>query len=198
MSKTLTATLSGLISRLPWVGLCLLFVIAAARCWTGAVDALVYDRALIAAGEWWRLITAHVVHFSTAHLLRNTLLLLPATFWLEMRDRASAILVLSLAPAVSLTVLLAVPSIAVFAGASGIAYGMIIALAINRLLEVPEQRRWWWAVLALAVGKCLADTLWPILQGGIGAGPSGIVHSLGAIAGGMAGLTRWLLVSLRK
>ena len=32
-----------------------------------------YDRVALAAGEWWRLLTAHVVHLDTRHALLNCL-----------------------------------------------------------------------------------------------------------------------------
>src|SRR5438552_2270554 len=53
----------------------------------GARLALRYDRAALAAGEWWRLITGHLVHLNLEHALLNTLGL--ALMWaLFARDYA--------------------------------------------------------------------------------------------------------------
>src|SRR5215472_8744792 len=39
----------------------------------GGRGLLRYDRAALAAGEWWRLITAHLVHLDLRHALLNCL-----------------------------------------------------------------------------------------------------------------------------
>ena len=36
-------------------------------------EALRYDRSAIAAGGWWRLLTAHIVHLDLHHLILNEL-----------------------------------------------------------------------------------------------------------------------------
>lgn len=52
----------------------------------GAAPALwVYDRAAIATGEWWRLLSAHLVHSDGEHLLWNLAALLIIGFLLERR-----------------------------------------------------------------------------------------------------------------
>lgn len=39
----------------------------------GVRDGLRYDRAALAAGQWWRLLTAHAVHLDAHHLVLNEL-----------------------------------------------------------------------------------------------------------------------------
>ncbi len=97
-----------------------------------------YDRDALADGEWWRLITAHVVHLNTRHALLNA--------------AAAAVLVLLVGQALTLrawlwillTALLAVdvglwflePNVSWYVGASGVLHGVIaggaLTLAIAR------------------------------------------------------------------
>jgi rhomboid family GlyGly-CTERM serine protease len=51
-----------------------------------APEAWVFDRAAIAAGEWWRLVTGHLAHSDAEHLLWN-LGALSVMGWLLERDR---------------------------------------------------------------------------------------------------------------
>lgn len=44
--------------------------------WPALAEALIYDRARIARGECWRLLTGHWVHYSAAHLVADGLTLL--------------------------------------------------------------------------------------------------------------------------
>jgi rhomboid family GlyGly-CTERM serine protease len=120
--------------------------------------ALRYDRAALAAGEWWRLISAHVVHLGARHALLNA--------------AAAGVLVLLFGAALSrwdwaLTVVLSMlvldaglwflsPRIEWYVGASGVLHGVIAAgaLALLRL------RDWRGALLlALLVGKLLFEQL---------------------------------------
>jgi rhomboid family GlyGly-CTERM serine protease len=88
-----------------------------------------YDRAALAHGEWWRLISAHVVHLGLRHTLLNA--------------AAAGILVLLFGEALSARIGLAVvvvsllaidgglwffsPNIQWYAGASGVLHGVIAA-----------------------------------------------------------------------
>jgi rhomboid family GlyGly-CTERM serine protease len=61
------------LSRLPWRTL---LVCSAATVVSGSSvlqDFLIYNREAIAAGEWWRLITGHLVHLSTLHFVYNVI-----------------------------------------------------------------------------------------------------------------------------
>lgn len=96
-------------------------------------DWLCYDRASIAAGEWWRLLSAHVVHLSPAHWAVNAAACallavlaperLPATIWL------ARLLLLMLA--VSLGLWLWLPALQRYVGLSGVLYGLFV-LALFR------------------------------------------------------------------
>lgn len=46
----------------------------------GAQETLAYQREAIASGQWWRLYTGHLVHFTNYHLLMNCVGLLVVTY----------------------------------------------------------------------------------------------------------------------
>src|ERR1700743_2922276 len=58
-----------------WIWLLLILLILAAVLGLGdSIAALLrYDRSAIAAGGWWRLLTAHIVHLDVHHLILNGL-----------------------------------------------------------------------------------------------------------------------------
>jgi rhomboid family GlyGly-CTERM serine protease len=57
---------------LPWVTLGLAaFCLGLYAVFGGAPDMLVYDRAEIQNGQWWRLATGHLVHLDLQHLVYN-------------------------------------------------------------------------------------------------------------------------------
>ncbi|KAF1020933.1 MAG: hypothetical protein GAK30_02212 [Paracidovorax wautersii] len=108
--------------------------------------ALRYDRAALADGQWWRLLTAHAVHLGWAHALLNMAgvglcaVLAPALF----RTRSLAVLLLLLALGVSGLLWLGSPQVSNYAGFSGVLYGLFVA-------GLWPQRRDPLALLALAV-----------------------------------------------
>ena len=60
----------------------------------GVAEYLVYDRGALARGELWRVFSAHMVHYSGAHLLANVLVLLPAALLVEVRYRVDFLRIL--------------------------------------------------------------------------------------------------------
>ena len=145
-------------------GVCGLLVVA-----PGEITAwLVFDRDAILAGEAWRLWTGHLVHFSWLHALTDVMVLFVVSHILA-HHTGSRVVVLALlagAPFISLGLLLAVPDLRVYAGASGIA--MMIGVAVGCVLWCTDHRlRGVIGVLALvALIKLLMD-----------ANSSGLVHS---------------------
>ena len=63
----------------------LLFGLPASLLWLvpGTTAPLLYERAALLDGAWWRLWTGHWVHFSMSHLAWNVAVLLGAGAWLE-------------------------------------------------------------------------------------------------------------------
>jgi len=145
-------------SRPPWFTLVACALAVGVWFWHGAFDALVYDRAKIMGGELWRLITGHWVHFSGSHLFWNLAVLLPAGVWLERHNPCALRWTLVLSPlAISLALLAFDPSLVRYAGISGVASGVLVALAVDGLRTQPAARRWWLAVLVFFVIKVVIE-----------------------------------------
>lgn len=92
-----------------------------------------YDRAAVAAGEWWRLFSANLVHLGWWHLLFNVLslvllvLLCPeALSWSEWLRR-----VVVVGTGMSLCLYFFVPALQSYVGLSGLVYGLF-ALGLGR------------------------------------------------------------------
>lgn len=126
----------------------------------GSFDSLAYDRSKIFGGQLWRVITGHWVHFTASHLAWNLVVLIPAGVWLEKRDRCAARATLLFSPlAISLALLTFAPSLGIYAGISGVASGVLVALAVNGLRTEPRARWLWLAVLVLFAAKVAIESL---------------------------------------
>ena len=122
--------------------------------WPGAFDLLVYDRGKIFGGQLWRIVTGHWVHFSARHLFWNLVVLIPAGVWLERRDTTCLIWTLLLSPvAIGLALLAFEPPLTSYAGISGVASAVLVALAVHGLRTEPRARWLWLAVLVLFATK---------------------------------------------
>ena len=144
--------------NLPWFTLVAATLAVGAWFWQGAFDVLVYDRAKILSGELWRLLTGHWVHFSGSHLFLNLTVLLPAGVWLERRNPVALRWTLVLSPlAISLALLAFDPALARYAGISGVASGVLVALAVDSLCTQSGARRWWLAVLVFFAVKVAVE-----------------------------------------
>lgn len=81
---------------------------------------LIYDRSAVLDGEWWRLLTAHLVHSDTAHLAWNVAGLLILGALLERVSRPALITsLLSGLLAVDFTLWGALPQMHYYCGLSG-------------------------------------------------------------------------------
>jgi len=159
----------------------------AASLSTGLAELMVYDRAAILQGEIWRLLTGHWVHFSSAHLASDALVLAGCAWLIARRGftRFSAICLL-LAPGISLVLLVGLPELARYGGLSALA---LTGMTLAGLQELRGDRcRWFGAgLLALVALRLLADlTLGgATLTGidGLGVQPVPLGHLLGVLGG---------------
>src|SRR5271165_4872659 len=92
-------------------------------------EALRYDRSAIAAGGWWRLLTAHTVHLDLHHLLLNELglVLMWALFAQDYDAVEWCVIVLSGALAISSGLWWLSPAVTWYVGASGVLHTIMAA-----------------------------------------------------------------------
>jgi rhomboid family GlyGly-CTERM serine protease len=106
-------------------------------------SSLQYDRAGLGAGEWWRLLTGHVVHLSVAHLLLNLagLALLWMLFAREYSPRQWLIIAALSVTAIDAGLWWLQPGVLWYVGASGLLHGVWAAGAYAQLrLHAPGER----------------------------------------------------------
>ncbi len=99
-------------------------------------DCLEYQRQAISSGQWWRLLSAHLVHLNLTHLLMNSAALIviwglvsPAT----SNTRCWTIIAISML-GISLSLILWNPNLVWYVGLSGVLHGLVVA-AIYSLLK---------------------------------------------------------------
>jgi rhomboid family GlyGly-CTERM serine protease len=109
-----------------------------------------YDRSAIAAGGWWRLLTAHIVHLDAHHLILNELglVLMWSLFAQDFDPVEWCLIVLSGALAISCGLWWFSPHIAWYVGASGVLHTVMAAGAAKHLLTRA------WDRWILTVGLC--------------------------------------------
>ena len=113
-------------------------------------EALRYDRGAIAAGGWWRLLTAHAVHLDLHHLLLNELglVLMWSLFARDYDPVEWCVIVLSGALAISCGLWWLSPSVGWYVGASGVLHSVMAAGCAKHLAERAWDR---WILL---IGLC--------------------------------------------
>lgn len=129
----------------------------------------------IAAGQWWRLITAGFLHAGLLHILMNMWVLFDIGAEVEMVFGTSRYLFLYLATNVTayLASLYLIPSVSI--GASGAIFGLIGAMIAwgmrDRTSYGASRRRLYttWAIFALVL-SIIPGTDWAAHLGGIGGG----------------------------
>jgi rhomboid family GlyGly-CTERM serine protease len=117
-----------------------------------------YDRSAIAAGGWWRLLTAHIVHLDLHHLILNELgLVLMWSLFAHDYDAVEwCVIVLAGALAISSGLWWLSPRVSWYVGASGVLHSVMAAGAAKHLLE----RSWDRWILVLGLSAKLAWEQW--------------------------------------
>ena len=124
---------------------------------------LLYDRAAVLRGDYWRLWTGHLVHFGASHLFWNLLIFALSAIWSERLAPGRTRLLLVLAPGVIGLALLALdPALATYGGLSGVVVATLAFLAFTQLSvapgAAPPSDRWFWrAVLVLILLKIAVE-----------------------------------------
>ena len=179
--------------RLPVFTLAVALLAALATFWPPAFAFLVYDRAAVQGGQWWRLATGHLVHYSATHLFINLLAFLPVglvALWRGHRRFPLALLVSALIVGIGFYFLM--PKMAFYAGLSGIvnaAYGFLFVSEIYR----EKGKSWLWGA---ALGILFLKSTLEFLLGGtffVGAPETDnfvalpAAHLMGAVVGSIFG-----------
>src|ERR1700685_1816805 len=135
-----------------WLWLLLIVVLLGALLAIGdsATMGLQYDRAAIAAGGWWRLLTAHLVHLDLHHLALNELglVLMWALFAQDYDPVEWCVIVCAGALAISCGLWWLSPRVIWYVGASGVLHSIMAAGAAKHLVE-RSWDRW-----ILIIGLC--------------------------------------------
>lgn len=179
--------LPGAARNVPLASLLLFFLALAGFASGGRLE---LDRAAVARGEVWRLVTGHWAHWTAGHLFWDSLAFFALAAACEVRISRRRLLttVLGSALAVSAGVWLALPEIERYRGLSGIDSALFVLLAVSLLRETRNP----WGGLALAA--FLGKSAWEVWTGStlfIAAGafvPVPLAHLVGGAWGVIAGL----------
>jgi rhomboid family GlyGly-CTERM serine protease len=160
-----------------------------------ARETLPYDRAaLLAGGEYARLVTAHFYHYDLAHLAWNLagLALVAALFAREFDLRGWIVILVTSTLAVDLGFLVFEPQLEWYVGFSGVLHGLMAAGLCAWLWRTPD------AITALVAGLFGLKLGWEHLLGPLPFTASTLAvpviheaHTYGAIGGAAAAL--WVL-----
>ncbi|MFC4307543.1 rhombosortase [Steroidobacter flavus] len=152
-----------------------------------------YEREAVLQGEYWRLITGHLVHGSTQHLILNSagLALIAALFRHDNYSwRAWLLVALFSMAAIDLGLVFLEPQLTWYVGLSGVLHGALAAGAVA-----------WWRyeskLLALSLTVILLGKLtWEQWHGALPlSGDLAVVvdaHLYGALGGALAGFILWV------
>ncbi len=116
----------------------------------------VFDRAAIAQGEGWRLITGHLVHSDPEHLFWNLAALLLIGWQLERRDPALfAWGLVAGTTAVDAWLWLGLPGLQRYCGLSGVLNSLMLILLVS--LRRETRGPWVMLIAILSAGKLVAE-----------------------------------------
>lgn len=157
---------------IPWITLLLAFAATAALVSEPVARMLIYDRALIFRGEYWRVWTGHVVHFGTSHFIWNLAVFVPSGWWLERFWPRTTRWFYLISPLVISAAMLALdPTLGRYAGLSGLATGMLVLLSALQLGRRTEEPAWFWMSVLLLVAIKIGVELFtgaPVFVSGFG------------------------------
>ncbi len=174
-----------------WLLLILLSLDAVLGLGDSVGQLLRYDRSAIAAGGWWRLLTAHIVHLDAHHLILNELgLVLMWSLFAQDYDPVEWCAIgLVGALAISSGLWWLSPRVSWYVGASGVLHAVMAAGAVKHLAT----RAWDRWILILGLSAKLGWEQW----GGSSA-PLIVVdaHLYGALSGFIMGAALSLRIAI--
>ncbi len=139
------------------------FVIQLVPAWR---TPLIYDRGPLAAGEYWRIWTGHLVHFGWPHFLVDTgLLLIVGWFSVQRHPRFTRWAIVLMPAFISASLYWLEPTMIRYAGLSAFNLGLLVYVAAQGWRR--DWTDWFWpAVLLIYV----AELLFEHYRGGTGGG----------------------------
>lgn len=177
-----------------------LVLVAVQLLGAAARETLPYDRAaLLAGGEYARLVTAHFFHYDLAHLAWNLvgLALVAALFAREFDLRGWITILVAATVAVDLGFLVFEPQLDWYVGFSGVLHGLMAAGLCAWLWRTPD------AITGLVAGLFALKLGWEHVMGPLPFTASTLAvpviheaHTYGAIGGAVAAL--WILRRQRR
>ena len=169
-----------------WPGALALAAVAVAA--EGLAVPLRYERDAIAAGETWRLLTGHLAHLGTAHLVMNLLAL--GLVWLLVGRAFKAwgwgLAMLIIALGIDAGFWWFAPELEWYVGLSGLLHGLLAAGALAASLQGGSGRRDGLLLLAALAAKLAFEQLGGAVPGSaaLAGGPVVVdAHLYGALAG---------------
>ena len=176
------------------LAVCAVILLALSVAGDSVTARLRYERAALASGEWWRVLTAHVVHLDLRHLALN-LAGLGALWWLyagDARPRDWLIVALVSALAIGAGLYVLSPGVGWYVGLSGVLHGLWAAAA------VAAWHRWRVesvVTLVVLAAKLAVEQIFGPLSAGVSSGLPvvTVAHLYGAVGGLVAalGLRLW-------
>jgi rhomboid family GlyGly-CTERM serine protease len=153
--------------------------------------ALRYDREALAAGQWWRLLTAHVVHLGYEHAVLDVagLVLLWALFARDYSLRGWLLILALSVAGIDAGLWLLSSTTQWYVGSSGVLHGV---LAAGTCAHLRRREPDGWILALFLVGKLIYEQAHGALP--LTAGGAVIVdaHLYGAVSGALAAvLLRW-------
>jgi rhomboid family GlyGly-CTERM serine protease len=147
--------------------------------------ALRYDRAALASGQLWRLVTGHLVHLGPRHALLNVLglILMWALFARDYAPRQWLAILLASVAAIDAGLWLWDSTVTWYVGSSGVLHGV---MAAGTLAHLRRREGGGWLLAAFLGGKLLYEHLAGALPF---SGSSAVVvdaHLYGVLGGGAA------------
>jgi rhomboid family GlyGly-CTERM serine protease len=115
-----------------------------------------YERGALAQGQWWRLLTAHLVHLDLRHALLNAagLVLVWVLFARAYSPKAWLVILLGAIAAIDAGLWLGDSTVQWYVGSSGVLHG---AMAAGALAHIRRGERDGWVLAALLAVKLLYE-----------------------------------------
>lgn len=153
--------------RIPFVSILLTAAAAGIHYFYSLRPELLYTRAALKNGEFWRIASCHWVHLNTDHLLWSGMTFLVLGSLCEMLDRKKYLLSIGLSAAlIPVSIWFAMPHLNNYGGLSGLDCTLYALLAASLIRREWRARNWTWViVLAALLGLLLSKIVYETATG---------------------------------